>query len=549
MKKSPPPGPTQTSRRYSAADKLKIVKLYLEEGCQAKQIAEQFHIGKSSVGTWVRAYRAHGSAAFTEIPLGGGAPSAEKATSATPESDVIATQILAHKEAHPTHGMLRIKQIFCRFLGLPVTVHQVRQVLDNQPKTTAPARKKPKPEPAPLCFFERHSPNELWHTDVMYFIMPNREKVFVIGYLDDYSRYVTGMELFHQQTVGNTLNLLKKACGDYTFPKEILTDGGRQFVSWTGKNQFGSYLRNHSIKHTVCRPHHPQTNGKMERFWRTLRQEFFDKAKLNSFDELCVQLQLYVKYYNFQRPHQGIGGMTPADRFFEIETEVKRQMACRISENTLELALKDNIKKPFYMVGRVGDSNVAILESKGQLSLQIDGVPHPAGAPLSFDLTANSLSVFDNQTNQENSNHGNDGNDARPERQTEPASGVDGTGEVQSDSGDLDGKGDGERNLPPTFVAAGTGGAPRSVGSGGDAAGIGAASAGAAECGSGGVVEPSGEAVGAQEASVENPVPETGIEVGEQTGGSEPESAQKSSDADGKRWRVNPDCADFSITI
>lgn len=117
---------------------------------------------------------------------------------------------------------------------------------------------------------------------MMYFIMPNHEKIFVIGYLDDYSRYVVSLDLFHRQTVGNTIGLLKKVCGDYTFPKEILTDGGRQLA--------------------VCRSLRPQPNGKMERFWRTLRQEFFDKAKISSFDELREQLALYVRHYNFQRP-------------------------------------------------------------------------------------------------------------------------------------------------------------------------------------------------------------------------------------------------------
>ena len=88
--------------------------------------------------------------------------------------------------------------------------------------------------------------------DVIYFTMPNHEKAFVIGCLDDYSRYVVALDLFHRQTVGNNIDLLKKAYGDCTFPKEILTDGGRQLVSWTGNNLFGTYLRNPQIKYTVC---------------------------------------------------------------------------------------------------------------------------------------------------------------------------------------------------------------------------------------------------------------------------------------------------------
>ena len=250
---------------------------------------------------------------------------------------------------------------------------------------------KPKPSPAPVRFFERHSPNELWHTDVMYFIMPNREKVFVIGYLDDYSRYIVSLDLFHRQTVANTLDLLKKACGDYTFPKEILTDGGRQFVSWTGNNQFGTYLRNHDIKHTVCRSHHPQTNGKMERFWRTLRLEFFDKAKITTFDDFKEQLSLYVKHYNFQRPHQGIGGMTPADRFFEIETEVRKRMSRQIAENALEIALKGTVKKPFVMVVRLRNKNGRNMRNRNGRELSTSEAMVQTVKPL---IRAKQVSIF-----------------------------------------------------------------------------------------------------------------------------------------------------------
>lgn len=61
------------------------------------------------------------------------------------------------------------------------------------------------------------------------------KKNFVTGYLDDYSRHIVYMDLIHHNTVKNTVDLLKTACNDYTPPKGILTDGGRQFVSWTGE--------------------------------------------------------------------------------------------------------------------------------------------------------------------------------------------------------------------------------------------------------------------------------------------------------------------------
>ena len=481
MKEAPERVPNRNGLRYSAADKLKAVKLYLEEGYQVKAIARELGIGKSSLGKWIREYREKGSAAFLPVPE----KSAAEAEKSDPAREYVRAQILEHKAAHPDHGVKRITQIFRRFLGLPVKTHEVRSVLQAHPSSSTATTSRAMRPPAPMRFFERRSPNELWHTDVMYFIMPNHEKVFVIGYLDDYSRYVVALDLFHRQTVGNTIDLLKKACGDYTFPKEILTDGGRQFVSWTGNNQFGTYLRNHQIKHTVCRTHHPQTNGKMERFWRTLRQEFFDKAKISSFDELREQLALYVRHYNFQRPHQGIGGVTPADRFFEIETAVKRQLAEKIAENSLELALKGHVRKPFMMVGRVGDSCVSILEKKGRISMQIDGVEQPTGETPSLVISDENITQqLDKQPLMENIENGEAPSESRGksgeisnDRIADAA--VDGAGEMQGRPLGMDGKNQRERGLPPVFGAAPAGGTLGVAGAGGNAEGSGGTSEGA----------------------------------------------------------------------
>jgi Transposase and inactivated derivatives len=552
MKKSSTNGPNRNIR-YSAADKLKAVKLFIEDGYPAKQVSEQFGVSKSSLTQWSRMYREHGAGAFTtpeDVP---------KNASADPVKDFVAAQIAEHKEAHPDHGVKRITQIFRRFLGLPVSTHQVRQVLETQGLSSPLTPRKPKPSPAPVRFFERHSPNELWHTDVMYFIMPNREKVFVIGYLDDYSRYVVSLDLFHRQTVANTLDLLKKACGDYTFPKEILTDGGRQFVSWTGNNQFGTYLRNHDIKHTVCRSHHPQTNGKMERFWRTLRLEFFDKAKITTFDELKEQLSLYVKHYNFQRPHQGIGGMTPADRFFEIETEVRKRMSRQIAENALEIALKGTVKKPFVMVGRVGDSSVAIIEEKGRLSMQIDGVEHPKGDLLTIDLAGEKLTQrLDKQPIMENIKNGNIEHSGFGTldfvNETDSESTADGEGEMQGDSVDLDGEIECEFGLPPAVGATPAGGALGGVGIGGDAAGVGTPPEGAA-CGgnrTGGIVESSGEVAGTEAGATdeeESDAAENGDEAGKSVGSGGKEGSAGTSAEERGPWRMSVETSDISITI
>ena len=121
MKAAPETGPNRSGTRYSAADKLKAVKLYFEEGYQAKDIARELGIGKSSLGKWIREYREKGSGAFTSPPE----KSAAAAEKSDPAREFVRAQILEHKAAHPDHGVKRITQIFRRFLGLPVKTHEV----------------------------------------------------------------------------------------------------------------------------------------------------------------------------------------------------------------------------------------------------------------------------------------------------------------------------------------------------------------------------------------------------------------------------------------
>jgi len=66
-----------------------------------------------------------------------------------------------------------------------------------------------------------------------------------------------------------------------------------------------------------------------------------------------------------KRPHQGIGGLCPADRFFEIQAELKKTMEQGIADNVLEMALRGKPKEPFYMVGRMEGQSVVLRAEKG----------------------------------------------------------------------------------------------------------------------------------------------------------------------------------------
>lgn len=100
--------------------------------------------------------------------------------------------------------------------------------------------------------------------------------------------------------------------------EEVLTDNGPEFGSGKNANNkmdnpFERMLYEMGIKHRYTKPYRPQTNGKVERFWRTLEDDLIDGTTFETREELETELLEYLFYYNEQRPHQGINGKKPAE--------------------------------------------------------------------------------------------------------------------------------------------------------------------------------------------------------------------------------------------
>ena len=93
----------------------------------------------------------------------------------------------------------------------------------------------------------------------------------------------------------------------------VLTDNGKEVASPKNKDQhpFERMLQELGIKHRYTRPYRPQTNGKIERFWRTLNEDLLDETTFESAEELKDELAQYLLYYNTERSHQGLNGQPP----------------------------------------------------------------------------------------------------------------------------------------------------------------------------------------------------------------------------------------------
>src|SRR6185369_7450879 len=113
----------------------------------------------------------------------------------------------------------------------------------------------------------------------------------------------------HHQRSELVMEALRRGIASYGAPREVLTDQGRQYTAWRGETEFEQTIRRQGIHHSKSRPQHPQTLGKIERFWKTLWDEFLCKTVFADFADCNRRLGLYVQHYNFQRPHQGLEGL------------------------------------------------------------------------------------------------------------------------------------------------------------------------------------------------------------------------------------------------
>src|SRR5512137_3047662 len=167
----------------------------------------------------------------------------------------------------------------------------------------------------------------------------------------------------------------------------MLTDQGRQYTNWRGSTQFERELRKDRVRHIKSQAHHPMTLGKIERFWKTIYEEFLVRAQFGSFEEARERIRHWLQYYNHKRPHQGIGGLCPADRFFEIQAELKKTMEQGIADNVLEMALRGKPRDPFYMVGRMEGQSVVLRAEKGKLRLMVDDEEGGGKQEMVYDIT------------------------------------------------------------------------------------------------------------------------------------------------------------------
>ena len=386
--KQPSRKKSKRANRYESSYRLRLVKLHVEDGHSLETICREGGVCRSSMTRWIGLYRKGGSAALEF-----------RYTSKAPRRALhgaVTDKIVSVKKAHPDFGVRKISHILSRLFFLPGSAESVRRTLIENNLNT-PAKKRPIRNVTRPRFFERSSPNQMWQTDIFTFRLGGRY-AYLIGFIDDYSRYMVGLGLYMSQTAENLIELYRKSTTEYGVPKEMLTDNGRQYTNWRGTSRFEAELQKDKIHHIKSAPHHPMTLGKIERFWKTIYEEFLVRAQFESFENAQERVRLWVKYYNHRRPHQGISGLCPADRYFEVHHDLRKTIELGIAENVLEMALRGKPKEPFYMVGRFEGQSVVLHGQKGKLKVTVDKGVDEISSELEYDLNGEEQNEHNGET-------------------------------------------------------------------------------------------------------------------------------------------------------
>ena len=133
---------------------------------------------------------------------------------------------------------------------------------------------------------------------------------------------------------------------------------------------FTKLLEREGIHHVLARAHHPQTVGKCERFWETLKRELWDRIHPKDLEEARERVRLFIAHYNHFRPNQGIGGEVPADRLFGVREEVRKAIEAGIERNALRLALGERPRRPVFLVGQIDGQAVSMHGEQGRIVVQ-----------------------------------------------------------------------------------------------------------------------------------------------------------------------------------
>ena len=327
--------------------KYQAVLAVIAEGRSVKDVAAQFGVSRQSLHAWLRRYE--------ELGLDGLADRSRRPWSCPhqmPEGVEVA--VLELRRVHPYWGPRRIVYELGRrgVEPLPSESGVYRALL--RAGLVDPDKRRGRREKWKR--WERAAPMELWQMDVVGGVgLAGGGTAKILTGVDDFSRFCVSARVMRRERTRAVCDGLQAALDAYGAPEQILTDNGRVF---TGRHNdppvevlFEKICRVNGIEKLHTKPRSPTTTGKIERFHRTLREEFLTGRVFRDVADAQRQLDGWVQHYNTDRPHFANDMEPPAEHFRSARTRGQA------ADN--EVAAAGGIPAPRSPADRGGDDWVA----------------------------------------------------------------------------------------------------------------------------------------------------------------------------------------------
>jgi len=223
--------------------------------------------------------------------------------------------IVAYFKDHPTEGYRRLTYMMMDADIVAVSPSSVYRVLWGAGLMRP---WKGKPSQKGTGFVQPLAPHEHWHVDVSYINICGTF-YYLCSQLDGCSRYIVNWEIRETMTESDVEIILQRAREKYPEAKpRIISDNGPQFIA----KDFKEFIRICGMTHVRTSPYYPQSNGKIERWHGTLKQECIRPGSPLSLEDARRLVSGYVEYYNTVRLHSAIGYLTPKDKLLGREKEI-----------------------------------------------------------------------------------------------------------------------------------------------------------------------------------------------------------------------------------
>jgi putative transposase len=324
--------------RRSAEEKREIIHIVEHSEMSVNRTLKELDVPRSSFYRWYAAYQEE-----EEEGLIDKRPQPRQFWNKIPDS--VRQQIVDLALEHPDQSSRQLAWQFTDQEGYFISESSVYRILKGYDLIESPAFTVIKA--ADTFKHPTQQVNELWQTDFTYFKITGWGWYYLSTILDDFSRFILAFKLTNSMSaldVQDTLQMaLDKTGLDHVLVQHrprLLSDNGSCYVS----GKLKAFLESKHIEHTRGAPYHPMTQGKIERYHRSMK----NVVKLQNYYypwELEQEIARFVDYYNHQRYHEALDNLTPADLYFGRDKEVlyKRE---EIKKRTLQQRRLLNLQAP-----------------------------------------------------------------------------------------------------------------------------------------------------------------------------------------------------------